>query len=135
MMSLGDQLCPWALSKQIIELGGTTDSYFKWVHPWQSVMYKENKRKYIPVEWYNISRRKAYPAFMAAELAFCVSDHTIIYHNFDGWICYEDPKTRQDLSRYSHSLVTACAYAYIELLKTVEREMCKEAEIKERGLI
>jgi hypothetical protein len=134
IIPLEDQICPWKLSKQIVELGGDTDSYFKWVHPWSRIIYKENKRKYIICEWFHVSKRNNYPAYTITELSFPISDYIIGFHNWSGWYC-KDILDRQCDIRYYHTLIEACAHCYISILKGVREEALEEALIKERGVI
>lgn len=133
IIPLESQLCPWELSKEIVKLGGGTDSYFKWVHPWSRIMYKENKRKYIICEWFRVSRRNGYPAFTVTELSFFISDYIIGFHNWNGWYCKDKGDSQANLIYYT-TLIEACVHCYINILKGIKEEALEENLIKERGL-
>lgn len=133
IIPLESQLCHWVLSKEIVELGGDTESYFKWVHPWSRSMYKENKRKYIVCEWFHVSGRNNYPAFTVTELSFFISDYIIGFHNWDGWYCKDILDSQVSIMHYI-TLIEACAHRYIDILKETKEERHEEALIRERGL-
>ena len=136
LIALEEQLCPWKLSKQITELGGKEDSWFKWAHPWSHKMYVENKRKYVLVEWYQLSKRKSYPAYSMVELSYLIFDTYISFgwDTSDGWYCKDALDCKEDIV-YSRTPVEACAYYYIRLLKEIEEDKKEEVQIKERGLV
>ena len=118
LIELEDQLCPWPLSKQIVVLGGIIDSYFKWVHPWSRIMYKENKRKYVICEWFHVARRKAYPAYSIAEILIHLPDYILGHDNLDGWFCKDFSDAWSDINYY-HNPVEACAHCYIKRLRDI----------------
>lgn len=133
IIPLEDQLCHWTLSRQIVELGGKSNSYFKWVHPWSRIRYKENKRKYVICEWLHVSNRTAYPAYTVTELSFYISDNILGFNNWDGWYCKDATDTWDGIKYYS-TIIEACAYCYIDILKEIKRDTIEEELIKERGL-
>jgi hypothetical protein len=133
IIPLESQICPWKLSREIMELGGDADSYFKWVHPWSRLMYRENKRRYVLCEWFHMARRKGYPAYTITELSFHISDNIIGFHNWNGWYCkYEEDSQANTI--YYATLIEACAYCYISILKGIKEDALEETLIKERGL-
>ena len=134
MIGLEEQICPWKLSKQISELGGKEHAWFQWVHPWSRLMYIENKRKYVLVEWFHVAKRKGYPAYSVAELSSLVFDAytTLGWDTSDGWYCKDALDCKEDIE-YKPSPAVAMTYYYIRLLKEIRKDKEEEAEIKERG--
>lgn len=121
MGSLEEQLCPWKLSKEIVALGGNRSSYFKWVHPWSSVMYKENKRKYVICEWFQVARRNTYPAYSIVEILSHIPNYILGHDNLDVSDAWSD-------INYYHDPVEACAHCYIKILKEIDQERKEEEE-------
>lgn len=135
MIPLETGLCPWKLSKQITDLEGNTDTCFKWVHPWRSVLYKESTRRYIIVKWHHASNRKSYPAYTMSELFSLISDvsFSFRFHNYRGYYCMNE-LDRERAIVYCSTPIEACAHYYILLLKEIKEDKKEEAIIKQEGL-
>ena len=116
-LSLEEQLCPWTLCKEILTLGGPSDSYFMWTHPWSRVMYKENKRRYVIIEWYHLSRRQGYPAYHVAEILRELPIGFILGRAGEMWYC-KDSESGWNGVEYYGSAIEACAHAYIAMLRS-----------------
>ena len=114
MITLEDQLCPWKLSKQIVELGGNSDSYFKWAYLQGDKI--EKRSKYIIIGWFDWEHRPIYPAFTSNEILQYLPEGYILGCYCDKWYCKYSMGEWANMLYYD-SVIEACAHAYIKMLK------------------
>ena len=122
MIPLESQLCPQKLSKQIVELGGSTDSWFKWLYITKEESI-ESKAKYIlsSCERYTIIKNIDYPAYTLEEILHKLPEGYILSQYSNTWYCkYSEDEWSNTI--FYKSAVEACAYAYIRVLKEAKRE-------------
>lgn len=119
MVPLEDQLCPWEVSKQIPHLKAPFNSWFHWVHPWQSNGYIENPTKYIVAEWASVCGRKSYPAYMTMELLLLLPEVYVLGRSHNKWYCKETTDGWSDVVYYTNP-AEACAHCYINIIKEKE---------------
>lgn len=114
MITLEDQLCPWKLSKQIVELGGNADSYFNWDYPLAGRMI--DTHNYVIVEYYHTWSHNHYPAYTLEEILTVLPRDCIFRRAEEGWYCNLYLESYANTAYYKKP-VEACAQAYIRVLK------------------
>ena len=121
MIPLESQLCPLRLSKQIVELGGNTDSWFKWVYitPEKSI---EKKALYILRERYKTQGRITCPAYTLEEILRLLPEDSILGRIETKWYCKAFSSDSWSDIKYYNSATEACAHAYIRVLKEAKKE-------------
>jgi hypothetical protein len=82
-----EMACPLELSRKLVYLGFSDESVYKWVHPWQKRLFKENKTRYIIVDSFAVSNRKSYPAYSIEEILNLLPDEYILGRINNGWYC------------------------------------------------
>lgn len=137
MIPLESQLCPLGLSKQIEELDGWVDTYFKWVHPWADLYEDdlevtqllagvlEDLDRYTLCKWHEVIDRVAYPAYTLEEILNALPKKCILGQIEKGWYC----KTYSDSYfnvQYYKSAIEACAHAYIRVLKETKMKIMSD---------
>jgi len=114
-----EEVCPWELSKRLVNLGFSTNSFYKWVHPWQNELFKENKRRFIVVDSLAVSSRVNYPAYTIEEILENLPEGYILGRVGNKWYCKYFFDGRGDII-YHTSPILACAYAALCLLEKEE---------------
>lgn len=118
-----EMACPWELSRKLVDLGFNNESVYKWVHPWQSGIYKEDKTRYIIVDRFSVLDRKSYPAYSIEEILNQLPDEYILGRINDEWYCKSFSESFSDVMYYARPIL-ACAYTaiFIAEVKTCKAE-------------
>jgi hypothetical protein len=111
-----EQTCPWELSKRLVNLGFSEESLYKWVHPYQSDLWKEDKSRYIIVDRISALDRKGYPAYGIGEILQNLPEEYILGRMRDEWCCKSFSDGWDDVIYYG-SPILACVYAAIFMLE------------------
>ena len=127
--------CPWELSKRLVNLGFSSNSAYKWVHPWQDSYRIENKTRYIIVDRIAVLSRKNYPAYSIEEILHNLPEDYILGRMGDRWYCKSFSETFSDVVYYDTPIL-ACAYTAIYWLeqkgglRNTEDRKVSEVEVK-----
>jgi hypothetical protein len=125
--------CPWELSRKLVYLGFSDESVYKWVHPWQSGLCKEDKIRYIIVDKFSVLDRTCYPAYSIEEILNLLPDEYILGRTNNEWYCKSFSESFSDVMYYAHPIL-ACAYTaiFVAEVKTrkAEEDSTEEVNLK-----
>ena len=122
-----EQTCPWELSRRLVRLGFSSDSFYRWVHPYQSSICIEDKSRYILVDRISALKRNGFPAYSISEILQNLPEEYILGRMGDEWYC-KSFSEGWDATIYYLYPILACAYAAIHMLE--QKGCAEEAEEK-----